>query len=77
MARWSRRRIVSVLPWGDACAYDDVEAFYTAWMNFDSWREFPLPDDDRFDLADAESRCNTYHLTHTAQPLTLLTACVI
>ncbi|KAJ1257820.1 hypothetical protein BS78_10G025700 [Paspalum vaginatum] len=51
--RWS---VIQPIPslGDDATPVEEVDKFYNFWYNFKSWREFP--DDDEYDLEQAESR---------------------
>jgi DnaJ family protein C protein 2 len=51
--RWSVTQPIPSLG-DDATPVQEVDKFYNFWYNFKSWREFP--DDDEYDLEQAESR---------------------
>ena len=51
--RWSVTQPILSLG-DDATPLEEVDKFYNFWYNFRSWREFP--DDDEYDLEQAESR---------------------
>jgi DnaJ homolog subfamily C member 2 len=51
--RWSVNQPIPTLG-DDATPVEEVDKFYNFWYNFKSWREFP--DDDEYDLEQAESR---------------------
>ncbi|XP_062225423.1 uncharacterized protein LOC133924065 [Phragmites australis] len=51
--RWSVSQPIPSLG-DDATPIEEVDMFYNFWYNFKSWREFP--DDDEYDLEQAESR---------------------
>jgi DnaJ homolog subfamily C member 2 len=51
--RWSVSQPIPTLG-DDATPVEEVDKFYNFWYNFKSWREFP--DDDDYDLEQAESR---------------------
>ncbi|GJN37116.1 hypothetical protein PR202_gb26041 [Eleusine coracana subsp. coracana] len=51
--RWSVNQPIPFLG-DDATPIEEVDKFYNFWYNFKSWREFP--DDDEYDLEQAESR---------------------
>ncbi|KAJ1161687.1 hypothetical protein NDU88_002169 [Pleurodeles waltl] len=50
-ARWSKQKHVPKL--GDmSSSFEDVDAFYSFWYNFDSWREFSYLDEEEKEKAE-------------------------
>ena len=53
-AKWSVKQPVVQFPESLEASDEEVDAFYSFWFSFKSWREFPHPDEE--DVEQAESR---------------------